>query len=75
MEFKQYKRKAIAEMRDLDEWETSEHLIDIGISVSEVDQALEDAVFKQGKIARNLNNHSDQWYVAKEYFDSNFEEI
>ena len=28
-----------------------------------------------GMIARNPKNHKDQWYVAKQYYLDNFEEI
>ena len=41
------------------------------ISVSQVDNPRED----KGMIARNPENHSDQWYVARKYFEDNFEEI
>jgi len=27
-----------------------------------------------GMIARNPENHKDQWYVARKYFEDNFEE-
>jgi len=64
--FKEYKRKNIAEMRPyvLDEDLT-------GISVALVDHPHED----MGMIARNPQNHKDQWYVARKYFEENFEEI
>jgi hypothetical protein len=39
------------------------------ISVSEEDDPPND----MGMIARNPNNHRDQWYVAKQYFKKNFE--
>jgi len=64
--FKKYERKNIAEMRPyvLDEDLT-------GISVSLVDHPHHD----MGMVARNPKNHQDQWYVAKKYFEENFEEI
>jgi len=64
--FKEYKRKNIAEMRPyvLDEDLT-------GISVALVDHPHED----MGMVARNPQNHQDQWYVARKYFEENFEEI
>lgn len=41
----------------------------IGISVSPEDNPKED----MGMIARNPENYNDQWYVARDYFEKNFE--
>lgn len=60
----QYKRKGMAEMRP---YVKGEDLA--GISVSDVDKPKTD----MGMIARNPNNHADQWYVAHQYFEDNFE--
>lgn len=38
-----------------------------GVSVSPTDEPKEG-----GMIARNPNNHTDQWYVAEQYFKDNF---
>ena len=64
--FMKYKRSNVAEMRPyiLDEDLTN-------ISVADVDDPKND----MGMIARNPKNHKDQWYVARKYFDDNFEEI
>ena len=40
------------------------------ISVAEVDNPETD----MGMVARNPNNHADQWYVARKYFEDNLEE-
>jgi len=65
-QFKQYRRKGLAEMRPYIKGE------DLGnISVSKEDDPLND----MGMIARNPKNHNDQWYVAKKYFEDNFELI
>ena len=64
-EFKQYRKKGVAEMR---RYAAGENLS--GISVSK-----EDTPEPGGMIARNPVNHDDQWYVAKEYFEKNFELI
>jgi hypothetical protein len=40
------------------------------ISVSKEDNPERD----MGMISRNPKNHADQWYVAKKYFEDNFEE-
>ena len=63
--FKQYKRTNIAEMRP---YVKGEDLT--SISVSDTDQPEED----MGMVARNPENHEDQWYVASKYFADNFEE-
>ena len=64
--FKEYKRTNVAEMRP---YVLGEDLT--GISVAEVDNPEND----MGMIARNPNNYKDQWYVARKYFEENFEEI
>ncbi|MBL7765863.1 MAG: hypothetical protein JNJ58_07215 [Chitinophagaceae bacterium] len=66
--FKKYKRKQIAEMRPYVE---GEQLSD-RVSISQSDK--EAGSPKVGDmIARNPKNHEDQWLVAKEYFEENFE--
>ena len=69
MNFKQYRRKQIAELM---EWQA-------GIDMSEVSISNEDQLAGSPKpgdmIARNPKNHKDRWLVAKEYFDDNFEPI
>ncbi|MCK4329298.1 hypothetical protein KAX02_05595 [candidate division WOR-3 bacterium] len=64
--FKKYRRTNIAEMRP---YIRGEDLT--GISISNVDKLENDL----GMIARNPKNHKDQWYVARKYFEENFEEI
>lgn len=63
--FKQYTRTNIAEMRP---YVKGENLSPI--SVSPEDDPLTD----MGMVARNPKNHKDQWYVARAYFEDNFEE-
>ena len=68
MNWKQYRRTQIAEMRP---WlgETT-----LGISISEADAA--NGSPKPGDmIARNPKMHGDQWLVAAKYFADNFEPI
>ena len=62
--FWEYRRTNIAEMRP---YVSGEDLTKI--SVSDVDSPDED----MGMVARNPKNHDDQWYVARQYFDDNFE--
>ena len=63
-EFKQYRKKGLAEMRP---YVPGEDLS--GVSVSEADDPPNDL----DMIARNPKNHADQWYVAKKYFEDSFE--
>jgi len=64
-DWKQYKRKGLSEMRPYVKGEDLS-----GISVSKEDNPETD----MGMIARNPKNSQDQWYVAKKYFEDNFEE-
>jgi hypothetical protein len=67
-EFKQYRRKQIAELRFFQEGEE----LSERISISQVDR--DNGSPKVGDmIARNPKNHDDQWLVAKQYFEDNFE--
>lgn len=66
--FKKYRRTQIAEMRPYEPGET----LGERISISAPDR--ESGSPKPGDmIARNPANHDDQWLVAKDYFDANFE--
>jgi hypothetical protein len=68
-EFKQYRRKQIAEIRPFVLGEDISH-----VSVSAVDY--EAGSPKAGDmIARNPKNHNDQWLVAAQYFSDNFEPV
>lgn len=64
-EFKKYRRSGLAEMRPYVQGEDL-----TGISCSEGD-----VPFQGGMIARNPNDHTDQWYVNEKYFAENFEPI
>lgn len=67
MDWGQYKRKGLSEMRPYVEGEDMS-----GVSMSEADKA--NGSPKLGDmIARNPNNHNDKWLVAKAYFDANLE--
>ena len=63
VEFKPYRRTNIAEMRPYVEGESLD-----GVSISATD-----VPSVGGMIARNPNNHVDQWYVAEAYVRENFE--
>ena len=62
-EFEKYRRTNIAEMRPYVQGEDLSH-----ISVSSQDDPETD----MGMVARNPQNHDDQWYVARKYFEDNF---
>jgi hypothetical protein len=65
-EFKQYRRRQIAELRP---YEPGEDLS--GVSISAEDSKAGSP--KVGDmIARNPKNHDDRWLVAQEYFKENF---
>jgi len=64
--FSQYRRTNIAEMRPYVHGEDLSR-----ISVSKTDDPESD----MGMVARNPQNHADQWYVARKYFDDNFEPL
>ena len=82
--FEKYQRKQIAELRpvtneDVDQFKRREMIVThdnkdhpLRVSISDVD--LENGSPKIGDmIARNPNNHLDQWLVAEDYFEANFE--
>lgn len=62
--FKQYRRKGFSEMRP---YEKGEDLTKISVAL--VDNPETD----MGMVARNPQNHDDQWYVARKYFEDNLE--
>ena len=62
-EYKNYIKPAMQPMRP---YVTGEDLT--GVSVSE-----QDTPELGGMIARNPSNHADMWYVAKAFFESNYE--
>jgi hypothetical protein len=76
MDFKKHKRKgALSELIQV-----QEYISQVGddfdkVSISEPDKKLDFETFKQGFIARNPDNHNDMWYISKEYYDKNLEEV
>jgi len=63
MIWRNYKKVALQEMR---EYIPGEDLT--GISVNK-----EDAPEPGGMVARNSDNHEDQWYVARKFFETKYE--
>ena len=72
--FKQYRRKAIAELRPVTDEEVMSRKLDPSISISPEDKE-KGSPFIGDMIARNPVNHKDQWLVARQYFEDNFEEV
>lgn len=82
--FKQYRRVQISELReitneDINEFKEKNYITvhatkdnDIQISVSDVDR-INGSPKIGDMIGRNPKNHLDQWLVAMEYFQENFE--
>ena len=68
-EFKQYRRKQIAELR---EYREGDDLCCVSISVED---DLDGSPKSGDMIARNPKNYKDKWLVSKKYFKDNFEEI
>lgn len=68
-EFRQYRRKQIAELRPWAKGDDMNH-----ISISEADSDAGSPKFGD-MIARNPKNHADQWLVAAQYFADNFEPL
>ena len=84
--FKQYRRKQIAELREVTAQDLKEYAIhkcivafnnkDAPLTVSISDSDIKNGSPKFGDmIARNPKNHLDQWLVAEKYFNDNFEEL
>lgn len=65
MPWKKYRRTGLSEMRPLVAGEDLS-----GVSVSPTDTPTEGDM-----IARNPDNHADQWLVAKDYFERNLEAV
>lgn len=63
-EWQLYQRKGLSQMRP---YVPGEDLSAVSVS------ATDDPPSDLGMIARNPDNHADQWYVARAYFDKNLE--
>jgi len=72
MEYKQYRRRATAELRPYIEEVDGKILNEISLS----DEDARSGSPRNGDmIARNPKNHTDKWLIAKRYFEDNFEEM
>jgi hypothetical protein len=69
MEFKQYRRKAIAEIA---EWKEGFDMTRVSVSAADEEAGSPKA---GDMIARDPANHDDKWLISKDYFDANFEPI
>lgn len=83
-DFKQYRRTKIVEMRPVTDYDVEVYYKQAGDlivmnekRVVKVSISVEDLANGSPKIgdmiARNPKNHNDQWLVAKQYFEDNFE--
>jgi len=68
-EFIKYQRKQVAELRPYVKGEDTSN-----VSISDED-ILAGSPKTGDMIARNPKNHKDQWLVAKQYFEDNFEPL
>ena len=68
-EFTQYRRKQIAELRP---WTPDLDMSRVSVSASDKEAGSPKA---GDMIARNRNNHADQWLVSAAYFTENFEPV
>ena len=69
-EFKQYRRKQIAELRTYVPGEQLNERVSISATDREAGSPREGDM-----IARNPADHDDQWLIAKDYFKANFEPV
>ena len=63
--WRKYRKISFQEMRP---YVPGEDLTDISVANSEVPK-------EGGMIARDSNNHKDQWYISQEFFDLNYEDL
>lgn len=76
LKFKQYKRKGLSEMISVTEFtKNGGDLSKVSLSLDHLLQTHNPYEFELGFVARNPKNHDDLWYVAKKYFDDNFEQV
>lgn len=81
MEFKNYRRTQLAEMRpvtdrDIAWFKLFDKIEGKNIKVSISSEDLKNGSPKRGDmIARNPKNHKDQWLVSEQYFNDNFEPL
>jgi hypothetical protein len=83
-DFKQYKRTQIAELRPVtfqdikafnhDMFVHAMKQVEFKISISDDDLNAGSPKFGD-MIARNPNNHNDQWLVSAQYFKDNFSQL
>ena len=69
-DFKQYRRKQIAELRPYVPGEQLNERVSISATDREAGSPREGDM-----IARNPADHDDQWLIAKDYFEANFEPL
>ena len=63
--FKLYRKKGLQPMRPYV----------VGEDVGKFSVNTEDTPEEGGMVAQNLHNPKDQWYVAKKFFNKNYEQV
>lgn len=74
MTWKKYRRTGLSEMRP---YVPGEDLTNISVSYVDRDNIAFDLANGRdpgGMVARNPDDHTDQWYVSQDYFEKNLEE-
>jgi hypothetical protein len=72
--FEKYKRIAIAELRPVTDDEVMQKSLADNISLSPADKE-NGSPLVGDMIARNPSSPNDQWLVAEQYFNDNFEKV
>ncbi len=67
--WKLYRKKGLTEMRPYEPGEVLRN-----VSISDVDE-LNGSPKKGDRIARNPDNHKDEWLIAEAFFKKNYEEV
>lgn len=65
MPWKNYRKKNLQEMRP---YIPGEDLTGIAVNKEDIPKL-------GGMIARNSKNYEDKWYIAKKFFEDNYEEV
>jgi len=75
IEWKKYRRTKITEMRPVTKEEADTMSVPKNVSVSKSDREELGCPKLGDMIARDPDNHKDQWLVSAEYYKGNFEEV
>lgn len=83
--FKQYRRSQIAEIKAIDQADIDHYAAAGYVRAEEIDVEAEVSISQADRnagspklgdmVGRNPKNHMDQWLIAEQYFNDNFESI